>query len=128
VSTGRNQRPALVGNAADPRQVRRAGRIERDRQLALLASLKAVIATGAGRLVMWDLLSRAGMFRSVWDQSGSKVYYNAGRQDFGHELLDLLLQADPALYLQMEREARELEAREDRETQALNSTEGSDGR
>ena len=109
---------AVTGNAADPKQVRNAERRTRRRDRDFLDSLEIVLASPHGRLVMWELLARAGVYRSVWDQSGSKTYYNAGRQDYGHELLTLLLEASPALYIEMETEARRREARERSEVEA----------
>lgn len=100
-----NSRHALVRNAADPRQVQHAGRAERRREEELQQALRAVMGTLPGRLVMWRLLERAGIYRSVWDAS-ARIHYNAGRQDYGHELLSLLIEADEELYLTMEREMR----------------------
>lgn len=108
----RNPRSA-VRNAADRDQVTRAERIERDRDDTSRRALQVVLAHPEGRMVLWDLLRRAGVYRSVWDQS-SRIHYNAGRQDFGHELLALCLQADDRLYLLMEQEGRERAAHEQR--------------
>lgn len=94
-----------VRNAADPKQVRRAERQARDRDARLLLDVLAVMSTLPGRRVMWELLSRAGVFRSVWAQS-ALIHYNAGKQDFGHELMALLVKAGEDEYQQMEREAR----------------------
>lgn len=121
-----NGRGAMVRNAADPNQVKHAARKERRREEEFRAALRAVMATPAGRLVMWSLLESAGIYRSVWDMSGSRTYYNAGRQDYGHELLAKLLEADPELYLAMEREMRNRAAFDARENAAvqMGSAEG----
>ena len=50
-----------VRNAADPRQVKGAGRRQREREEQLRASVAAVMSLEAGRLVMWELLERAGV-------------------------------------------------------------------
>ena len=97
---------AEVRNAADPQQVKRAGRRERDKRRRTTDALKATLATPAGRITLWTLLERAGIFGSIYRQS-SEIYYLAGRQDFGHELLASILEADEDGYLLMEREARE---------------------
>jgi hypothetical protein len=60
----------------------------------------------AVRLVMWELLSQAGVYGSVWHAS-ALIHYNAGRQDFGHELMAQLLDADEGAYDLMTKEARE---------------------
>jgi hypothetical protein len=111
----------LVRNAADPQQVRLGGRKERRRADALTSSLKAVMSTAEGRLVMWTLLEKAGLYRSVWDPHApdlhARTHYLAGRQDFGHELLGLLTE-DLESYLTMEAEARRRQARDEREAAA----------
>jgi hypothetical protein len=78
-------RGAAVRNAADPRQVRFAERLE-------------------GRVVMATLIRRAGVYKSIWHPS-SEIHYNAGRQDYGHELMaDLVRLSGEETYQLMERE------------------------
>jgi hypothetical protein len=96
---------ALVRNTADPQQVRFAARKERDQAALERAAVKAVFQTLEGRFVFWGLLERAGVYKSVWHPSAA-IHYNAGRQDFGHELMALLLEVDEEAYQLMEREAR----------------------
>jgi L-amino acid N-acyltransferase YncA len=109
---------AAVKNAADPKQVARADRKTRDARLEHLANIKAVMSTVYGRAVMWQCLTDAGVYRSVWVPS-AEIHYRAGRQDFGHELMATLLEADEVSYEQMEREAR---ARAKRENDATDAT------
>lgn len=110
---------ALQGNAADPQQVAFAKRKEAQEEELLRASLAAVMATVEGRVVMWGLLERAGVYRSTFDASGSRTFYNAGRQDFGHELLALLLEHAEEGYLLMEAEARRRARATGREAEAV---------
>lgn len=118
-------KPAVI-NAADPRQVRTAERLERRRLARFGDSLRAVLATPAGRAVLWGLLERAGVYRSVWDPS-AKIHYNAGRQDFGHELLATICAADEAAYMLMESEARAQMRADTRETDAGHMTSIAEG-
>jgi len=111
---------ALVRNAADPRQVRFAQRKEREAAELERAALQAVMKTPEGRLVMWSLLERAGIFRSVWHPSAA-IHYNSGRQDFGHELMAQLVDLDEDLYQLMEREARARTRARNRETDAAHT-------
>jgi len=99
-------------NAADPRQVKGAGRRQREREEQLRASVAAVMSLEAGRLVMWELLERAGVFRSVWSPN-SEIHYKAGRQDYGHELMATLLETNEGLYELMQREARARDRKND---------------
>ena len=96
---------AEVLNAADPAQVKRADRRDRDRRADYLSAVKAVLGTPAGRTMCWGLLERAGVFQSVW-HSSALIHYNAGRQDFGHALMALFIEADEEAYQLMESEAR----------------------
>lgn len=107
-------------NAADPRQVKRAGRLERDRAEQLRAHVVAVLTTESGRAVFWELLERAGVYRSIWTPN-SEIHYKAGRQDFGHELMALIVDASEEGYELMEREARARRKRDERSTDAAHT-------
>jgi hypothetical protein len=111
---------ASVRNAADRDQVTRAARKDRSSQALALDAVREMLRQPAGRFVMWELIERAGVFRSIWDNS-ARIHYNAGRQDFGHEIIALLIQADEDLYLLMETEARDRARRLDRETDAAHT-------
>jgi len=111
---------AEVRNAADPQQVRRAGRRDRDRHARELEWVRAVLAHGDGRAMVWTLLERAGIFRSVWHTS-AMIHYNAGRQDFGHELMALVIEADEEGFELMQREARTRARRERLENEAAHT-------
>jgi hypothetical protein len=62
----------------------------------------------------------------VWDAS-AKIHYNAGRQDFGHELMALLTEHDSEGYLAMEREARSAATNEKLEAEAVQARSGNGG-
>lgn len=98
-------------NAADPAQVKQAGRRARSRRVQELVDLRAVLALPEGRRLLWRLLQHAGVFRSVWESS-AKIHYNAGRQDFGHFIMVDVMEAQPEAYLQMQQESRERELAE----------------
>jgi hypothetical protein len=117
---------ALVRNAADPAQVRRAARKADDTEADKRARLRAVLQTALGRAAMWDLLERAGVFRSIYDTS-ARIHYNAGRQDFGHELMAALLDADEHAYLAMEAEARSRARRDNQSIDAAHTAPATGG-
>lgn len=112
---------SAVKNAADPQQVRRAGARDRDKRADEIEAFRALLALPAGRRAFWALLERAGVFRSVWDQSGQRIAYNAGRQDFGHELMAVLLEADEGGFAIMAGEAAERQRREVEANQAAHT-------
>lgn len=94
-----------VRNAADRSQVGRAGRRERDEQQAITAAWREVLRTKAGRVLIWHLLSEAGVFRSIWHAS-ALIHYLAGKQDFGHQIMAEAVAADEDAFDLMQREAR----------------------
>lgn len=116
----------MVRNAADPQQVKRAARKEQDAATRRLENLVGVMSTEIGRAVMWDLLERAGVFRSIWHPS-AEIHYRAGRQDYGHELQALILEADEDLYDLMAREARARAKRAANETDAAHTPRAEQG-
>lgn len=124
---------ALVRNASDPQQVRRAARKERDATARRLEAIRNVLQTSEGRRVFWDLLDAAGVFRSIWHPS-AEIHYRAGRQDFGHEIMADIVAADETAFELLQREARARQRDEDRDTDAAHTaparatTEMIDGR
>jgi hypothetical protein len=110
-----------MANAANPREVRGRARLQRKRELRFLTALRAVMSTPEGRLVFGErelgIIARAGVYRSIWSPN-SEIHYKAGRQDFGHELLGLLVDAGEELYLEMEAEMRGLARRDSGELEA----------
>lgn len=118
-----------VRNAADPQQVKRAARRERRAEDRQRRWVWTVMSSPEGRAFVWSLLERAGVFGSIYHPS-SQIYYLAGRQDFGHELMAEVLAADEELYLRMEQEARERARFDARATEAghtASAEEKSDG-
>ena len=102
-----------------------------DRELVLkqineLQAIKTVMQTKQGRSVMFNILERCGVYRSIMTGS-SKTFYLAGKQDMGHEILALLLQADPESYKQMETEHL-IKGESHLENLQRKLTEDSDGR
>lgn len=123
------QRP-YQRNAADPRQIRFAARKAKQREARFQTALRAVLQTIEGRIVMTELLQRAGVNRSVWDPS-ARIHYNAGRQDYGHELMATILEVDEQAFLRMQAEHRAWLKQEEREVaahQTASATEEHDGR
>lgn len=117
---------ALVKNAADPQQVRRAARKETDVAADRATRLQAVLQTTLGRAALWDLLEDAGVFRSIWSPS-AEIHYRAGRQDFGHELMARIIDADEHAFLAMEAEARQRKRRDTQATDAAHLAAASGG-
>lgn len=101
------------GNAADRRQVEAASRRQKDARRQELEDVKVVLSSRPGRRFVWRLLEQARIFASVMAADGV-IQYQAGRQDFGHELMALLEQADGEALFTMMREAREERVKQER--------------
>lgn len=118
-----SDRSALVANAADAEQVKRAGRKTRDRRADELADLRAVLATPAGRRVLWRVLEHCRVFESVWSE-GAQIHANAGRQDVGHFVMAEIEQADDEAIFRLMVEARQRRTRESVENEAAQTPKG----
>jgi hypothetical protein len=109
---------AYVRNASDPEQVKRAERRIRNQQALFLRALRVVLDTYEGRLLLWELVTRSGLFRSAYAPTDGPIYYVVGRQDFGRELMVDVANADAKNYAMMQHEARVRARRERSELDA----------
>lgn len=105
-----------MGNAADPRQIRKAGQKERLAKQGELNDLRAVLETRPGRRVVWRQLQRAGVFRTSFAQGiPDRTAFNEGRRDMGLALLAEIHELDPTLYVTMAKEASDDEKKQEPE-------------
>lgn len=61
-------------------------------------SLKEVMSTTDGRIVILSLLSRTNAYRPIYEPDSNSMYYATGKQSLGLELLNELLSIDINLY------------------------------
>lgn len=116
---------AMVGNAADREQIRRADRKARTRREQERRDLAGVLKTEPGRRVMWRFLRHCRVLQSIWEPS-AKIHYNAGMQDVGHWLMAEIEQAEPEALATMRMEALRAEMQESKESEALNMRPSAD--
>lgn len=112
--------PSLVRNATDREQVKRAKRLERRREEVRYDAYRAVLERPEGRLLLWDLVLRAGVFDKGWTAS-AEIHARAGRRDYGLELMEYLQRIDPDKFQLMEREWWERQRRERTEIEAAHT-------
>lgn len=105
----------LVASGTDPEQVKRAKRKVEQRENQIVASIAEVMATPAGRFVLWTLLEATHVYQTSFDHSGSVMYFREGERNVGLAWRARILAADERLYEVMEREARHRERRLDAE-------------
>jgi hypothetical protein len=114
---------ALVGNAADQKQVRGARKKEKELELQRAQDLFAVLSTVEGRRFVWWLLGECGVSASVMRSGGDLIEYNAGKQDVAHMLQARIISLDPDHYIAMQDEAMAAEKQKQREDAATDEIE-----
>ena len=115
-------RRPLMTDASSREQNAYAERVLKDRAETLRAAVQAVMAIPSGRLLLWELLSIAGVNESVMSRGREEVLYMAGRQDLGHDLQAMLYGANEDLYDLMAREAHAREKREEAGAKAVQAS------
>jgi hypothetical protein len=95
--------PFNAGDPADVRDRETAARRERNKQLD---DLRDVLATQAGRRVMWRLLDHCGVFRSTFTGHGGRDAFNEGARNVGLFILTELTDADADVFATMLKESK----------------------
>lgn len=102
-SQPRGGQPPITQNAADPKAVRKAERLERIKAERWERALRTVMGTAEGRIVMGELIRRCGVFESSWTRD-SAIHFNEGRRSIGLMVMAELQRNDEEQYQLMERE------------------------
>src|SRR5437762_11871866 len=92
---------AMVGNAADPEQVKDAEKKEKRRDLRESDDLAALLELASFKRWAWRELDMLSMNSSVIGPSPEMTYYQAGKQDHAHRLIDEFDTARPGSYLEI---------------------------
>ena len=104
-------------NAADPKQVKRAGRRDKERAKRAEADLRWVLSDPRGRRFLWQLLGDAGIFRTSFT-GNSETFFREGMRNLGLQVFTKIHEVAPDLYLEMAQEAQ-AEQKADAESDAL---------
>jgi hypothetical protein len=100
----------IVRNAANPRQVRAAKKIEKTREKIEKDDLAWLLSDRRGRRIYWKWMSMCGPFKQSFSQKGNdRTNFNEGRRSIGLLMLDELTKVKPEAYVQMSREDRDEE-------------------
>ena len=97
---------SVVKNAADPKQIKKGKREERNIRDVELDDIKEVLRTPQGRRFMWRVMAKCKTFESIWESS-AKIHYNSGQQDLGHFIMSEIIQADEDLLFTMMKENKQ---------------------
>ena len=99
-----------VPNAADEAQVQGRKRKAQVQQERRTAALKEVLASRAGRDVIWNLISEAGVYRTSFNTNALAMAHAEGQRNVGLRLLANVMEASLSSYLLMQDEANKEES------------------
>lgn len=93
---------ALVTNASDHRQLKKARKTEKNQRDDELNDLRVLIGTPEGRRFLWRVLNRCHIFESAFNDNAVTMAFLVGEDNVGKFLLAEIIEADPrALMLLM---------------------------
>jgi hypothetical protein len=99
----------FVKNAADPKQVKAAGKKVEQHRFKELNDIRVVMNTREGRDMVWKLLKHCSLMASTYDKNNSDQSYKNGKRDVAHYLVSEIIEADEELYFKMIKERKELD-------------------
>lgn len=101
---------ALVANAADVKQVRKAKQYEKLREQQRTANLEATLASPHGRAVLCDILDECGLYDDVYLPGNSDGTHRfLGRRAVGLKIFADVEVIEPGAYAKMRMEKRAFE-------------------
>lgn len=100
-------------DAGNQRHVERRAKASKIRQRQADEAFKWLMADPRGRLLMWERLSHAGIFRTSMAASPELTAFNEGRRDQGLRDLNRIMRLCPEQYMRMVAEAQAVTANEE---------------
>ena len=97
----------------------------------LINDLRGVISTPGGRRVCWWILKITGIFRLSYTGETNSTMFNEGKTSNGLNILELIMEANPNAFMQMQREnaseakMEETNAKEKEQEKDILKTDGS---
>jgi len=111
---------AMVANAADSKQVKNAGRKEKDRRQRELDDLRAVLDMPQGRRLLWRLIALSGYSENPSHPRGDVTNQNIGKADMGRIIIsEIGFAGGIEPWLLMQREAWTEKQKEQVEAEAV---------
>lgn len=101
------EKQALVGNAADPEQVKSAVRKEKFNRDTELNDIRQVLSSLQGRRFVWKYLGVCGVDRISFGNGNDNTNFLEGQRNVGLKLKADIVDADPEYFLQMIKESKE---------------------
>lgn len=98
---------ALVQNAADAEQVKKAAKKEKRGRERELNDICLVMSSKEGRRFVWRFLEHCGPYKTSFGQGNDQTNFNEGVRSVGLKLIADINDARPEGYLQMLKESKE---------------------
>lgn len=92
-------------DAGDRRHVERRGRARRRHGRLLDEAFKWLMGDARGRMLMWQRLAEAGVFRSSFGATAELTAFHEGRRDMGLRDLGNIMRLCPEQYMRMTAES-----------------------
>lgn len=100
-----SEKKALVGNAADEKQVKRASNKEQIKRENELLDIKSVLSTFQGRRLLYRIINNLCHYDTdEFNHTASITFKNLGEHNIGRTLKSDCCEASLSLYQQAERE------------------------
>ncbi|MFZ0945697.1 MAG: hypothetical protein WB930_00020 [Syntrophobacteraceae bacterium] len=96
-------------NAGDAQQVAKAKSKQKTRDLQKKAALRKIMSDPEGRMWMWDLLSRCGVYHSSYSSDALAMAFHEGHRNIGLHLTAEINRLSPEMYARMVSENQEKE-------------------
>lgn len=114
-------------DAGNRRHVEKKAKTSKQHRRRLADALRWLMADPRGRLLMWERLSDAGVFRSSFVDCPERTAFNEGRRALGLRDLGQIMRDCPEQYARMAAEAQAVEPRAARPTNPPTTGEDDDG-
>lgn len=96
-----SEKKALVGNAADPEQVKEAKRKELSLRDQELVDVRELLQSHAGRRFFWRYLTIAGIYETTFRIDPHAMSFYEGQRSVGLRLLADITEADAQSFVTM---------------------------
>jgi hypothetical protein len=100
-----SKRDVFEYDAGDRRHVERRGKVRQRQDRRLDEAFKWLMGDSRGRMLMWNRLAEAGVFRSSLGASPELTAFQEGRRDVGLRDLGNIMRLCPEQYMRMTAEA-----------------------
>jgi hypothetical protein len=95
----------VTRNAADPKQIEAQKEADKLALKQDAEDLRWLMGDARGRRVVWDLLGKAGLYSSVFNNHGGVMNLNEGKRLIGLDIHNRIMATCPELYHTMSAEA-----------------------